>query len=418
MLSPIDFIFNSSDQIPEYAEFNHKVLESESYIYNPSTLDYTFKYSHNFNTSSVHHHISKNTSNFNSDSLFNVEFAKQFVQSLKDSKTPYSSTRLDNSLLFPGVRCFAPGIVIFEKPPCYKVLPVTNAHRDSIDSNSSFSEYYLPIPWQVYIAMYNPSDMRLVNVKMFFASTSLHSFDQEIYAPPLYNFYSNGTLCRPFFSSMDDIEKYSKDISGVIASAYDWIWNSGFNYDITENISYFLYTKEFTQFEQYIKPEHKVYYNWLVDHQLNYLPSTLNSRYHAHFFKCWEDIPLSEVSSIKWSPFTSTSFYFQHLSSSRNDILDQYINENDFVIPDDEEDHYHDEEYCHPDCITVSEILSSSGYIAYLTEFLSKENSILLQAFNSSVEYLKSNELVVTPNSRVLSYNSFRSFMENIVSTF
>ena len=37
------------------------------------------------------------------------------------------------------------------------------------------------------------------------------------------------------YESMEDIDGYSKDLSGVIASAYDWIWNSGFNHDLTEN---------------------------------------------------------------------------------------------------------------------------------------------------------------------------------------
>ena len=54
---------------------------------------------------------------------------------------------------------------------------------------------------------------------------------------------------------MEDIEKYPKDLSGIIASAYDWIWNSGFNFDITESISFFLHTKKYEQFEKYLKPQ-------------------------------------------------------------------------------------------------------------------------------------------------------------------
>ena len=50
---------------------------------------------------------------------------------------------------------------------------------------------------------------------------------------------------------MEDIEKYPKDLSGVMASAYDWIWNSGFNFDITEGISFFLHTNKYEQFEKY-----------------------------------------------------------------------------------------------------------------------------------------------------------------------
>ena len=65
--------------------------------------------------------------------------------------------------------------------------------------------------------------------------TPLHSPEQNIYMPPIPNFFTNGLLCRPMYDNMNDVDGYSKDLSGIIASAYDWIWNSGFNHDLTEN---------------------------------------------------------------------------------------------------------------------------------------------------------------------------------------
>ena len=62
--------------------------------------------------------------------------------------------------------------------------------------------------------------------------------------PPIPNFFTNGLLCRPMFDKMNDVDGYSKDLSGVIASAYDWIWNTGFNHDLTENFYHVIKQKK------------------------------------------------------------------------------------------------------------------------------------------------------------------------------
>jgi hypothetical protein len=46
------------------------------------------------------------------------------------------------------------------------------------------------------------------------------------------------------FDNMNDVDGYSKDLSGVIASAYDWIWNTGFNHDLTENFYHVIRQKK------------------------------------------------------------------------------------------------------------------------------------------------------------------------------
>jgi hypothetical protein len=295
------------------------------------------------------------------------------------------------------------------------VVSTCNDYRDQITNETSTSEYYLPIPWQVYIAMYNPEDMRLVSVKMFFTSNSLASLDQPIYSPPLYNFYSNGTLCRPFFSSMEDIEKYPKDLSGIIASAYDWIWNSGFNFDITESISFFLHCKKYEQFEKYLNSQTMPNINWLRHHDLYSLPSNLPSQWHSPFFKCWEQVPLSEVSKLSWNTFTETEFYYQHINNLRNNLIDEFCNSYDYII---HENHY--EEECHLDecpenCIYIHEISELETYQKFIAKRFLSENRTLTQALDDSVKFLNTHRINIKPSSYIQCRQMFSNIIHNSV---
>jgi hypothetical protein len=407
MLTPADFIFNN-ELFSEYAEFNYPLQESQERIWQDRQYSYNAKISSNSVTTSSDFVVDKN----DVDSYYNHKFATNFNIALNELRT-YSFPKCD-SLIFPGVRYLDQGIIVFERPPTYKIISTYNDYRDSINGSTDTSQYYLPVPWQTYIAMYNPSDMRLVSVKMFFTSNSLTSFDQTLYAPPLYNFYSNGTLCRPFFGSMEDIEKYSKDISGVIASAYDWIWNSGFNFDITENISFFLSSKKYFQFEKYLDPQNKPHFDWLKTHNFNNIPFQLPMKYHFNLYKCWEQIPLSEVSSISWNPYTTTDFYYQHINNLRENLLSDYIVNNDLFLHEDNFDSdYHDDDECPEECIFAHEITESSNYNSYVIDKINQENSTLLSAVESSVLFLRQNKLIQSPIPDVQVKKMFHSLLEN-----
>ena len=413
MLTPADFIFNEELNSSQYVEFNYTpMIISERYA-SYSVSEYLVKASDHYSK------FSKQIKNMNVGSIIdslNITVAENVIKEL-NLATSSRSFDDNESLLFPGVRHLSPGIILFERPPCHKVVSAYNDYRDQIGNNTSTSEYYLPIPWQVYIAMYNPEDMRLVSVKMFFTSNSLASLDQPIYSPPLYNFYSNGTLCRPFFSSMEDIEKYPKDLSGIIASAYDWIWNSGFNFDITESISFFLHGRKYQQFEKYLSPQNKQNIEWLQNHPLHSLPSNLPVQWHNPFFKCWEEIPLSQVSKLSWNPFTETDFYYQHINNLRDNLLHEFCNSNDYII---HEDHY--EEECHSDecpenCLYMHEICELEAYQIFIAKRFLSENRTLTQALNDSVKFLTAHKINVKPSSYVQCKKMFANVLKNSLLT-
>lgn len=145
---------------------------------------------------------------------------------------------LNSGILPPAIKYYTPGLVVFERPPCYQMVQYTPMSMDQIEEDSESIPYRIALPWQLYIIQYDPNKFYCSSVRMFFMKSSLTSPEQTLYMPSIPNFFTNGLLCRPMYDSMEDVDRYSKDLSGVIASAYDWIWNSGFNHDLTETFYY------------------------------------------------------------------------------------------------------------------------------------------------------------------------------------
>ena len=157
-----------------------------------------------------------------------------------------NNSTLDSSLLIPGLRFSIPGLIVFERPPTKKLIQYINNTVDEMsndcdcdDCSDNYIEpedltierHLIPVPWQVYVVTYslNPSSKyQVTSVRMYFSNTSLNSSDVTLYAPYIHNFFMNGSLCNPMFDSYDEISRYPLNIQGVIASSYDWIWNTGF----------------------------------------------------------------------------------------------------------------------------------------------------------------------------------------------
>jgi hypothetical protein len=214
---------------------------------------------------------------------------KDFVSVLKNQFV----FTLPSGLLFPAVRYSIPGFLVFERPPItkmveYAALPIDNLTEENFEE--SLRKYNLALPWQLYVAEYDPNTMLLFRVHMYFMKESLKDIDQTMYLAPLPNFYANGHLCRPLLANMDDIERYSKDLSGVMASAYDWIWNSGFNHDLMEGPLTVYHHKN----------------NSLYDAGYLRTPPTAGWQRYMHpkdimnIFLRWEEYTLDNILSVEW----------------------------------------------------------------------------------------------------------------------
>lgn len=403
-VSPIDFLIQS-DQFssPDYFEYSSPVRVSEN-AWNFSEL-----VRKNPTPYAVKHSIKSKTrfdylKNYTTDYL-GIYKSLDSLASIGSSAYSAEKFHSDTSTYFPGVRYMTPGIIVFERPPSYQHLTISFDHRDELNDETPIKDYYIPIPWQVYIASYNPEDMRLFNVRMYFTSSTLFSVDQPIYAPPLFNFYSNGKLCRPFFPSIEDIEKYPQNVSGIIASAYDWIWNSGFNLDITENISEFLMTKKFTQFEKYLKTqEEKLSYSFLLSHSVTGIPRTLPSAYTNSLFTCWQSVPIEEISSFNWSIYTDADFFYQEslTQDQINSCLHDYLALHNLVIHEYEDHDYIEEEDeydCPDNCISEENLYSSGSFKKFVSERTVPKPKSLKPAMLSAVKEIRSDDIAQKPLS-------------------
>lgn len=440
MKSPVDYILEDQNLREHFTPYSHdnsvsytEIIDTR-YARNPyltqENSKINVKHFHPYTASSISETVP-------------FTFLKEFYSTVFDQySSKYSSyfnspvkkfsDLSDEDFYFPGVRHIDNGIILFERPPAYHVVSISHDYRDSISSSTAQTEYYIPIPWQIYIAHYNPQDMRLFSVKMFFSNSSLSSLDQTVYTPPLLNFYSNGVLCRPFFASIDDIEKYPKTISGVVASAFDWVWNSGFNYDITDSISFFLgHMKGYFQFAPYVdQTNYKLlnYYNTIRDNGISGFPNNIPKNLVNSFFRVWESVPLEDISSFTWNYITNTeNFYFIDVNASLHEMAMQYARENDLQLNLDlyDCDHScHCEECCDEDedVYECPNTQNGSGlsleYISglvnfnyyYVNNYLpTKEHSILNQLKKSLVE-LRSAGVISHSNP----VNVFNSLMNNI----
>lgn len=309
--------------------------------------------SYNFKTNSVND--CSYTSAINEYGSRNVLVGQQhftFSEDLYSQFNPVLSKSKNSGLLQPGVKMIGQNYLIFEKPPTYKNIFFVSKIRDEIDEDVIYKDtsvYRLPIPWQLYFVTFNPA-MYTVSVRMFFMKSSLFSLDSKIYLPPLPNFYINSLLCRPGIDSMEEIEKYSKDHSGVISCAYDWVWDSGSNMDLTEACTNYWgqIKKEDGIFKNMSSEEYSLFYG-----RTGY-SATVNQM--TNFFKYWEKYTLSEVSSMPWpnfydpkiklpnaSAFLSSEllenydFLFDYLSSSGDgdeDAIAEAIENQDYDLQD------------------------------------------------------------------------------------
>lgn len=214
----------------------------------------------------------------------------------------------NTGIMPPGVLCITDDLVVFERPPEFKNIFVIPRVMNDIRENDKQETYRIPLPWQLYIVHYmsyrdaetGESHFYPTNVKMHFMKSNLYSIDQELYMVPLPNFYTNGNLCRPVFDSMEDMDRYSKDIAGVVAAAYDWIWNAGTNLDLTESVV------QAYQQTQYIN---RTEVNTIFGN-LCYGEPLLYRFNHGNFYcgfdaieyllKSWEKFSLESVLNVEW----------------------------------------------------------------------------------------------------------------------
>lgn len=280
-----------------------------------------------------HYFYSKLTTSLNSVQSNSSTFFSKTIGNI-------SNSFVDSGCMPPGVRFIAPGIIVFEKPPEFKNIqyldytldemsePNYDEERDEyLDEDRDFNEeiniYRIPIPWQLYIITYSllpQSKYHVTSVRMYFMNSSLNSPDTNLYAPYIPNFFQSGQLCAAKIDTMDDILRYPQDISGTIACAYDWVWNTGFNRDLIEPLS-----------------------NTIANRNLNSIVSDFYEKNYviphpSFFYRHLSNYSLQDVVNVPWASFSYSNYYemdFRTLykipfykNKFIEDVKEQYLIEN------------------------------------------------------------------------------------------
>ncbi len=242
---------------------------------------------------------SRNGLNVNgSETTISKDLINPIIKHLQTAFTK-GTIHSDTGIVPPGLIHVDNKLVIFERPPTYHNIQVIPAVVDNIDyDNSKNYIYRLPMPWTVYLVSYSVyNDVHYPNqITMYFMSHSLQGVDfssAQVYLPPLLNFYNNATLCNPMFDSMDEITRYENNVSGIINAAYNWIWNSGSNLDLTMNIPECL-------FQIHKNPNFSTNPFYDLPGPINPLTFYIDFSYIQNAFSNWEKISINDISSIPW----------------------------------------------------------------------------------------------------------------------
>lgn len=221
----------------------------------------------------------------------------------------------------PGLLYADSNTIIFERPPTMKLVSWTNYLLDEISDNSKYHTFEIPIPWQVYFVHFTPSEDGaniISNIFMAFSNTQVHSEDQVLYQPPLSNFYTTGQLCSPNYETYAEISDGTETISGIMQNAYNQVWDSKSNNDLTQcfvafqrhfatpicvpcdngKIKFQVRENQKHLFDNTVAKNIKTHNYMGCFHDSYYTPK----EYPYYFYDSWSQIPISEVCSLEWAP--------------------------------------------------------------------------------------------------------------------
>lgn len=141
-----------------------------------------------------------------------------------------------SGLLPPVVRWisrFGHGVIL-ERPPQKVTLSYYGVKRNDVSKASKEQLYELPLPWMVYGIMFD-GKFRPRNLRVYGRKAPIQDAEDELMNMPLPNLYANGEFCLPQQTAWHEDPKTWTLAEGIVA-AYNQIWNTGYNTDITDMV--------------------------------------------------------------------------------------------------------------------------------------------------------------------------------------
>jgi hypothetical protein len=349
------------------------------------------------------------TSGYSFDSSSISFYDKSFLNVIYNN---FQSTRIFSDNIFPsGILYYDNSIIVFQKPPSKKLINYIPKQEADIRSSDEHTSYEISIPWQVYVISYSSFDYSdsdsevsseyysINSVYMFFSNCQITSGDNYLYSAPIPNFYSNGLLCSPRYSSIEDtlFAKDSHTVSNLMVSAYNSIWNSNYNGDLTSSIVDYLYSC----FKKQIHTSKSLFANNILSTYPIYSRTSYycDLNFVSNFLENWSTYSVSDILSFDWANPSNTNWYHTDYSEIEEDALHQYFAENVDYDPEDFEDEY-------PTTSDILEMIDYDDFIAYIGGDIRLNNKSLSYIIN----LIKSKEV------NNVSFNSIFSSIYSSVS--
>lgn len=144
-----------------------------------------------------------------------------------------------SGLLAPALRWISKDkrMVVFERPPMITSVEYYPVKRDEIGDpklmKKALRSYQIPIPWTVYL-VYFDAEYTPVETRVYARNSPLQSIKSEVGLLPILNLYGSSKLCNPIYEKYEEMEP---TIANGFNSAYNAMWNSGFNFDLMDAVT-------------------------------------------------------------------------------------------------------------------------------------------------------------------------------------
>lgn len=272
-----------------------------------------------------------------------------------------SQINIPSGIIPPGLLYCSEDVLIFERPPTVKTIEWTPNLLNDIDTESEYSTFEIPVPWQIYFVHFSKAENYHVINRIFlaFSNDPIYSLDQPLYLPPLTNVYTNGQVCQPNYAQYNDLIEGTETIAGIIQNAYNQVWSSSMNLDLTAGSLKLFKHFAIPSIKVYndrclVAPKMKYYTNTVASNMSHVPTIDLQSYYTSSdvinsFYKSWEKVELKDICQMQWSPSDTkandNSFYqkIMFLFSDHNFI--NYMTSNGYLTIDS-----HDNSECCEDC--------------------------------------------------------------------
>lgn len=158
---------------------------------------------------------------------------------VRDAIYGETSGGFHSGLLAPALRWISKDkrMVVFERPPMIANIEYYPVKRDEIlppeMMKKTLRSYEVPIPWTVYL-VYFDAEYTPVETRVYARNSPLQSMKSEVGLLPILNLYGSSKLCNPIFEKYEAMEP---TIANGFNSAYNAVWNSGFNFDLMDAVT-------------------------------------------------------------------------------------------------------------------------------------------------------------------------------------